>query len=75
MAPIVLLILIGAGIALWYSLGPAAASRSAKRCSRCWRPAQRLQPYIDGRREFWVCPMCAAEMDFTNATHVDVPSK
>lgn len=77
MSPIVLIVLIGAAGLLWISLRPAGFSLgrrpAGKRCERCWRSVDRVQPYIDGRREFWVCTMCAAEMDIANARHLDVP--
>jgi hypothetical protein len=44
-----------------------------KRCTRCFRAVEQLRPYMDGRREFWVCDMCSAELDFSHAVQVDLP--
>ena len=46
---------------------------SGKRCNRCWKAVDQLQPVIDGRCEFWVCRLCAAEMEITNASTIDIP--
>lgn len=74
MEPWILILLMVAAVLLWTRLWPGLTrGRTSKRCSRCWRAVPRLQPYVDGRREFWVCAMCAAEMDFSNASHVDIP--
>jgi hypothetical protein len=72
--------LIVAAAMLWSSLGPRGGwtpirRGGGKRCSRCWRSVGDLRPYIDARQEFWICGMCAAEMDFTHASHLDLPRR
>lgn len=73
MSPLIVILLLAAAALLWAHLGPGASRASTRRCSRCWRAVPRLQPYVDGRREYWVCAMCASEMDFVNAAHIDIP--
>lgn len=79
MAP-VLVIALMVGAALFFSSlgslhGVSFRRAGAKRCSRCWRRVSNLQPYVDARREIWVCRMCAAEMDIVNSTYVEPPSR
>lgn len=73
MSPLIVILLLAAAALLWTHMGPHASGRQGGRCSRCWRAVARLQPYIDGRREVWLCTMCAAEMDIVNASRIDIP--
>lgn len=52
---------------------PGAVRPGPKRCSRCARSVDRLRAYVDGRREFWVCDMCASELDILHAARVPLP--
>lgn len=61
-------------LVLYLSSG-ARPGRGSKRCSRCFCAVDALQPYMDGRREFWICAMCAAELDFSHADRVDLPRR
>ncbi|HEY3999982.1 MAG TPA: hypothetical protein VGO93_13995 [Candidatus Xenobia bacterium] len=37
--------------------------RALKRCSRCFRSVDRLEPYEDGRSTIYICNMCKSEME------------
>lgn len=52
---------------------PWRSSHAGQRCNRCWKPAPRLDPYIDGRIERWVCPMCVAELQIVQAPTLKPP--
>lgn len=75
MSPLVVIVLMITAVLLWTRLDPSARGRrgGGKRCNRCWKAVDQLQPVIDGRCEFWVCRLCAAEMEITNASTIDIP--
>lgn len=73
MSPLIVILLLAAATLLWTHLVVHGSSRRGGRCSRCWRAVAHLQPYVDGRREVWICAMCAAEMDIVNANRIDIP--
>jgi hypothetical protein len=58
---------------LWRTRRGGRMRAGHKRCTRCFRAVEQLRPYMDGRREFWVCDMCSAELDFSHAVKVDLP--